>query len=1355
MAAGALWHTRPIFITSTFRDMQAERDWLRLRVFPVLEERLRARRTHLEPIDLRWGVETVSSKEEEAKELLVLKVCLAEVERSRPFLIGLIGDRYGWIPPQERIAAAAREAGFEQPVTGRSVTDMEIDFGVLSSADQRHRCRFYFREALPYDALIAAGQMTPQTAAEYSEAHRPDDDAGIDRLDVLKRRIEQTLPERVRRYRTEWDPARQTVTGLEAWGEQVLEDLWRELDPETAAWAREGEATWEVAERFTLEQFIEDRTRDFVGRETILHELESLATSPAQEGQAWGACVTAEAGAGKSALFAELTRRLQEKNEIVVLSHAAGISPRSTQVDAMLRRWIGELEHIAGVAEPLAEDAKADEVEQTFQTLLGRVSTKRRVVMLIDALNQFEPTPRAKHLTWLPKLWPPNVRLITTAIQCTASESLSQRPGVEAETLPPLDTQEAASIATGICKRYRRTLHPEVLACLLKKQQSDNTLAAGNALWLQLAVEELNLLDADDFARLEREFQGNAEQKLHQLLLAVIEAMPADVEGLYGWLLERAEQLYGEPWAQSFVNLIAVSRAGWRESDFRVLIPKLCNTAWDELKFAALRRTFRTHVVQCGALAQWDFTHAQMREAVQRFYLGDVGKVRVLHATIATHLESHSETDPVRCQELMWHLLVSDDLPRVATYFSAEMGAEEIYGAEAALSSFLDQRTVNDQGFASRWVQSILKYDGLSDAEIGILHARLGDQLMHNYDRRDLATALEAYRSALAARIAIGVYLDPGVHPLPGDELLSTRVIQVNEGTLRLYQTYRDNLAVTHILRNSMADHYAELWDEAWRLYQTGKELEALDILDSSIGVPKHGLTLDRVRKLVGSTATEDLDPTVRMFLFVRDDARVGDPTRVFLSLILNLMGMSFAALLDSMAEAVDSAMIVRAENYVDTVMKLFPNDARFLTLAAQITAGLGDPDRALEICDWAMRSDPGFEQAFVTTTMIRRRIRDAGAGSGTTNGVDAGSMSVSGWRTAGGSMARTGVRPDTVVLPLTIKWTFEPENWLVHEIVCSNSIAVFSDMGRTLYAVELNEGRLLWRREFRVEIGTAEIGEGAVIIGTSTDVFCFELRSGEERWRTTANHAGRPFLQEANCPLWLPIDSNILRVAGLRNKVFFADNEIAVFDARTGEKLYTTTKLYESHPGTGPCADADYVYLPYSTRELLRVRITTGEFVDPISVNGKICAGPVIYDSVLLYGSNRRNLQAIDLHNNLPRWTLDFSGDHWFVNSRPAVDGGMAYVGSPGGTVYAVRIEDGEVIWEVKCPGGIDAALLATARTVFVLTTKGLYGLGKESGLIAWSYEPDRNIYPGCPPVYANGLILVGWDKLYAFASA
>ena len=39
----AQWRARPVFISSTFKDMQVERDYLRSHIFPRLEERLRAK----------------------------------------------------------------------------------------------------------------------------------------------------------------------------------------------------------------------------------------------------------------------------------------------------------------------------------------------------------------------------------------------------------------------------------------------------------------------------------------------------------------------------------------------------------------------------------------------------------------------------------------------------------------------------------------------------------------------------------------------------------------------------------------------------------------------------------------------------------------------------------------------------------------------------------------------------------------------------------------------------------------------------------------------------------------------------------------------------------------------------------------------------------------------------------------------------------------------------------------------------------------------------------------------------------------------------------------------------------------
>ena len=50
------WRTVRVFISSTFKDMQAERDHLVRFVFPRLREELLKRRIHFVDVDLRWGV---------------------------------------------------------------------------------------------------------------------------------------------------------------------------------------------------------------------------------------------------------------------------------------------------------------------------------------------------------------------------------------------------------------------------------------------------------------------------------------------------------------------------------------------------------------------------------------------------------------------------------------------------------------------------------------------------------------------------------------------------------------------------------------------------------------------------------------------------------------------------------------------------------------------------------------------------------------------------------------------------------------------------------------------------------------------------------------------------------------------------------------------------------------------------------------------------------------------------------------------------------------------------------------------------------------------------------------------------
>src|SRR6056297_3646701 len=87
-----------IFISSTFGDMHEERDILIKQSFPELRKRCRERGVELTEVDLRWGV-----TEEQAENGEVLGVCLHEIENCRPYFIGLMGERYGWVPPKEKI----------------------------------------------------------------------------------------------------------------------------------------------------------------------------------------------------------------------------------------------------------------------------------------------------------------------------------------------------------------------------------------------------------------------------------------------------------------------------------------------------------------------------------------------------------------------------------------------------------------------------------------------------------------------------------------------------------------------------------------------------------------------------------------------------------------------------------------------------------------------------------------------------------------------------------------------------------------------------------------------------------------------------------------------------------------------------------------------------------------------------------------------------------------------------------------------------------------------------------------------------------------------------------------------------
>ncbi len=538
----------------------------------------------------------------------------------------------------------------------------------------------------------------------------------------------------MRRYEARWDAQTNRVGVPVKWADMVRDDIWGELKQECEAGAATIDTTWQGQERSALEEFVELRSRDFVGREELLWELEKFAFTLPQS-DTWGLCLHGGPGSGKSALFAMLYRKLQKaqaSGNFLLLAHAGGISLRAGNVDAMLRRWIQELARYLKLKDddPSEELKTLEDKKKLFAELLSRASVNTRVVCVIDALNQFERSVVARHLTWLPELWPKNARLITTCIAGSESEALAKRSGAMLRELPRLDEHEAEAIVQSICKRYHRTLNPAIKKCLLDKKTPDNTLSCANPLWLTIAVEQLNLLDEDDFTAADK-LEGSPEQKLLAFMLKTVVEFPATIEDLYRALYRRAHerfgQRYGIGWIPELLQFIACSRFGLREKDLEAL---LCGIEAKKqgkendigfaaefgvnfaLQFAAVRRYLSAHLVQRDEMGLWDFMHVQGRKAVQE----QKSEEKYYHRLIAEHLEKLLRGDGLKVLEIMWHYFQGDMKENAGLYYGrSDLNTEEKGAATKILAEVVLEGEGKETNAVLAWIGSVLS--GIADNE--------------------------------------------------------------------------------------------------------------------------------------------------------------------------------------------------------------------------------------------------------------------------------------------------------------------------------------------------------------------------------------------------------------------------------------------------------------------------------------------------------------------------------------------------------------------------------------------------------------------------------------------------------------
>jgi tetratricopeptide (TPR) repeat protein len=587
-----------VFISSTFRDMMEERDYLVKFIFPRLRRLCESRGVTWGEVDLRWGV-----TDEAAAEGKVLPICLEEINRCRPYFIGLLGERYGWVPENIPNELLEKEPWLKEQFKGKkSVTELEILHGVLRNPKMADHAFFYFRDP----AYI---QSLPKKARKDFVSESPEEKEKLRKLKEQIRKSGLTV------YENYPDPR--------ALGRLVLADLTKVIDQHWPEGSQPDPLTREALDHAA---FARSRERVYIGRKAYFDKLDAHVKEKGSQ----PLVILGESGSGKSALLANWTARYRESHpKDLVIEHYIGATPASADWAAMLRRIMGEFKEKLGLKQDIPE--KPDALRSAFPNWLHMASAKGKVVLVLDAINQLEDRDGAPDLVWLPPVMPENVRLIVSTLPGRALDEITKRkwPVFKVE---PLTVDERKELIRQFLKHYSRTLSPKRVDRIANAPQS------ANPLYLRVLLDELRLF--------------GEHERLEERISYYLEADSPD--DLYEKVIGRWEKDYsgGTNLVKDTLTLLWAARRGLTESELLDILGKngqpLPRAIWSPL-FLAMSDSL---VSRQGFLT---FTHDFLRTAVRDTYLTSEKEQKQVHIRLADYFE-HQPASPRRMDELPWQL---------------------------------------------------------------------------------------------------------------------------------------------------------------------------------------------------------------------------------------------------------------------------------------------------------------------------------------------------------------------------------------------------------------------------------------------------------------------------------------------------------------------------------------------------------------------------------------------------------------------------------------------------------------------------------------------------------------------------
>ncbi len=342
-------------------------------------------------------------------------------------------------------------------------------------------------------------------------------------------------------------------------------------------------------------------------------------------------------------------------------------------------------------------------------------------------------------------------------------------------------------------------------------------------------------------------------------------------------------------------------------------------------------------------------------------------------------------------------------------------------------------------------------------------------------------------------------------------------------------------------------------------------------------------------------------------------------------------------------------------------------------------------------------------------------------------------------WAMYGGSPERAHVTRSDLVPPFEEVWTYDARGGILATPLVRDSMVIIATLHGELQIVSIADGKRIGYVKLGGPIrGTPVISGQNIIVpvqaGDAT-LISYGLRQGKPSWKVDAG----------------PVDSSPL-LSGERVFVSTLDGELLCFDVSSGEQRWRFApgsargrKPFRSSPalaagGIIVCGNDDGI--------VYAVRAEDGVPVWSVRTSAPVFATPIVEGDAVIVADIDGRVASVDVATGEQRWERSLSAP---VYATPSSDGVMLYVAAASGELVAMDALSGDVRWRWHAGSVINAPVLVSARHLYVGSLdKRFTVLEKGSGRVmgGWALEGRMKV----PAVTWNDrLIIVYEDKTVA----